>query len=279
MTSNPKKGTSHDGPLTPKPDLAQFHLQKGIGLTDPLHTLALTLLALGNPAAGLGPQSFRQAQISAPATLRRRGLSSISVPASLLMSQLFFWKWWASPPDVGRALEATSALPRKLISKLGYDVKPMSRKELETEAGKLTKLQKDVAFNAGTELPHTGKTTNGYAYNDKTPGYYVGAVSGLPLFSSKEKFSSGTGWPSFWAPVDDDHVILRDDPKDILGPVRVEVLDAVSGAHLGHVFKDGPEPTGMRFCMNAAALTFVPSDEGIVPRGSMRHENFAGPMR
>jgi peptide-methionine (R)-S-oxide reductase len=91
---------------------------------------------------------------------------------------------------------------------------------------------------------------------------YVGAISGLPLFSSKQKYDSGTGWPSFYAPVSDDHVILRRDPADMqrtrdMRYVRVEVLDAKSGAHLGHVFDDGPPPTGLRYCMNAAAMTFV----------------------
>jgi len=161
------------------------------------------------------------------------------------------------------------------LSKLGYDVTPMSEKEVEDKAKDLTNLQKAVALQAVTERAFTGKTTNGYKQDNKTPGYYVGSVSGLPLFSSKEKYDSGTGWPSFFAPVDDAHVILRQDPDDLsnpnrarmMGGVRTEVLDAKSGAHLGHVFPDGPEPTGKRFCMNAAAMTFVPSPEGSVPPG------------
>ena len=90
---------------------------------------------------------------------------------------------------------------------------------------------------------------------------YVGALSGLPLFSSEEKYDSGTGWPSFWQPIADEHVIVRPDPGDMQRKsryIRMEVLDAKSGAHLGHVFPDGPPPTGKRFCMNAAAMTFVP---------------------
>ena len=92
----------------------------------------------------------------------------------------------------------------------------------------------------------------------------VGAVSGLPVFSSKAKYDSGTGWPSFFEPISSDHVTLRPDPEDIRNKrryIRTEVLDAKSGAHLGHVFPDGPAPTGQRFCMNAAAMTFVPANQ------------------
>merc|ERR1719401_185164 len=93
-------------------------------------------------------------------------------------------------------------------SALAYDLTPMSRAELEEKAKHLTPEQRKIALDAGTEMAFTGATTNGYAHNNKTPGYYVGAVSGLPLFSSNEKYDSGTGWPSFSAPVDKQHVIL-----------------------------------------------------------------------
>lgn len=164
----------------------------------------------------------------------------------------------------------------KNISELGYDIAMMPRSELEEKAKKLTWKQRNVAVDAGTEAAFTGRTTNGYAHDNKIPGYYVGAISGVPLFSSDEKYDSGTGWPSFGSPVDKQHVICRPDPKDeknplarfLMGGVRTEVIDAVSGAHLGHVFADGPPPTGLRYCLNAAALTFVPTTDGKVPRGN-----------
>jgi len=150
-------------------------------------------------------------------------------------------------------------------SALGFDTTPMSKDEIAAKAAKLTPFERSVSLEAVTERSFTGKTTNGYAHDNKADGYYAGAISGLPLFSSNEKYDSGTGWPSFYAPVDNAHVILRLDPDDLrrkVRYVRTEVLDAKSGAHIGHVFPDGPPPTGMRFCMNAAALTFVPSKGG-----------------
>ena len=141
----------------------------------------------------------------------------------------------------------------------------MSKEEVEAAATKLTPLQQAISLKAYTERSFTGKTTNGYSYDNKALGTYVGAISGRPLFESSTKYESGTGWPSFYAAVPNS-VIERPDPEDLadrtrammMGGVRTEVLDAVSGAHLGHVFPDGPPPTGKRYCMNAGSMTFVP---------------------
>ena len=141
----------------------------------------------------------------------------------------------------------------------------MSKEEVLKAAEKLSGFQKAISLSAATERSFSGTTTNGYGWDNKEPGVYVGAISGKPVFESKTKYDSGTGWPSFYAPVKGS-VIERQDPGDLadraramrMGGVRVEVIDAVSGAHLGHVFGDGPKPTGLRYCMNAGALTFVP---------------------
>lgn len=95
-----------------------------------------------------------------------------------------------------------------------------------------------VTLEEGTERAFTGKTVNGYAHDNKKKGVYVSALSGLPLFSSDAKFDSGTGWPSFFQPIDPEHVIEVQDWSMPFMP-RTEVLDAKSGAHLGHVFNDG----------------------------------------
>lgn len=91
------------------------------------------------------------------------------------------------------------------------------------------------------------------------PGVWYSAATGQPLFTTETKFKSGTGWPSFYKPISEEAVVLKEDNS--LGMSRVEVLDSSSGSHLGHVFKDGPEPTGLRYCLNGDALIFVAKGE------------------
>ncbi len=117
----------------------------------------------------------------------------------------------------------------------------------------LTPLQYNVTQHEGTEEPFH----NAY-YDNHAPGLYVDIVTGEPLFTSNEKFDSGTGWPSFWKPIDKNAVIENHD--DSAGMERVEVKSKIGGSHLGHVFDDGPKPTGLRYCMNSASLRFIPVD-------------------
>lgn len=115
----------------------------------------------------------------------------------------------------------------------------------------LTPEQYQVLRHEGTEAAFRNK------YHDsKAKGLYHCAGCNLPLFSSEQKYDSGTGWPSFWKPLADDAVRTRTDTKLFMS--RTEVHCRRCGGHLGHVFDDGPPPTGLRYCMNSAALTFVP---------------------
>lgn len=111
--------------------------------------------------------------------------------------------------------------------------------------------QYHILRQAGTERPFTGKY-----YNTNEAGIYFSAASGQPLFYSDTKFDSGCGWPSFFEPITPNAVYYRTDKS--YGMIRTEVIDAASGSHLGHVFDDGPPPTGLRYCMNSAAMIFVP---------------------
>jgi methionine-R-sulfoxide reductase len=151
--------------------------------------------------------------------------------------------------SAGASAAAAPAGPAKPWSGEGY--KKPSADELRQ---RLTPLQYNVTQEAGTESPFH----NEY-WDNHEAGLYVDIVSGEPLFSSVDKYDSGTGWPSFTKPLDESHLATKSDHE--LFVERTEVRSHLADSHLGHVFDDGPPPTGLRYCMNSASLRFIPVDK------------------
>ena len=143
-------------------------------------------------------------------------------------------------------------MPGYFVNSLGDSIKTVVKLNDKWKS-ELTPAQFYVLREKGTERSFTSDLLN-----EKRDGIFACAACGLPLFRSEEKFESGTGWPSFWKTADDRHIIK--DTDHLLGYPRTELMCAKCGGHLGHVFEDGPQPTGLRYCINGVSLSFVKSD-------------------
>jgi peptide-methionine (R)-S-oxide reductase len=142
------------------------------------------------------------------------------------------------------------------ISESGYDITPIDDETRERLAADLTEEQREILLNQGTEAPFCGNLTD-----TEDDGIYGCRLCGLPLFRSDNKFHSRSGWASFYAPFDTDHIRYLTDMK--YGMSRTEIRCARCDGHLGHVFDDGPAPTGQRYCLNSASLEFFPAGEEV----------------
>ena len=143
---------------------------------------------------------------------------------------------------------ASATPPASAPSPAASKENAVNKEELRS---KLSPLQYEVTCNAATEPAFR----NAY-WDNHAQGLYVDVIDGEPLFASNHKFDSGSGWPSFFQPVNKASIVEKEDRTH--GMIRVEVISAKSGAHLGHLFPDGPRPTGMRYCINSASLRFIP---------------------
>ncbi len=189
---------------------------------------------MARPPRGTVPDSLEDA-----ANRRREGLVGLAALAGLLM-------FGACVGAVGREqMAGPGAGPG------GGEMKGIGKPSDEEIRKRLTPLQYEVTQKEGTEPAFR----NEY-WDNKQAGIYVDIVSGEALFSSLDKYDSGTGWPSFTRPLDADALTTHEDRR--LWSTRVEVRSRQAGSHLGHVFDDGPPPTGQRYCMNSAALRFIP---------------------
>lgn len=179
----------------------------------------------------------------------------LGLAASIVLKPSFSNSTPTAPDNIEKSVQGTH-----------MKIKSASTPPAEYDASNFVKpsdaeLKKDlsrIAYNV-TQKDGTERAFSNAMHKEKRAGLYVDVVSGEPLFSSVDKYDSGTGWPSFSRPIVDNALIEKED-RSLLG-IRTEIRSKLADSHLGHVFTDGPAPTGLRYCMNAAAMRFIPLEQ------------------